>query len=395
VIATGLIACSAPASKSPQTTATVATTPVPTSTTSTAADSPSTTTSVCTEAAAVATWPLARRAAQLVVIPALNGQLRQLGSPISAGVGGVVLLGSSTPTDLAAQVSMANRLAPTPLMVMADEEGGGVQRLAGLVESLPWARQMAATWTPAQVQAAAARIAGQMAALGVTVDLAPVLDVDGGDGPNARNPDGLRSFSADPATVVRYGSAFVDGLLQGGVTPVVKHFPGLGGATANTDYGPADTRPVADLRATGLVPFRAAVAAGAPAVMISNAAVPGLTTLPASISPAAVQTLLRSELGFHGLVLTDSLSAGSVTAAGYGIVRAAVAAVEAGADMVLFGSTLTPAEAVLLSPENVAASTSQIISAISQAVISGELPSSRIDQAVLDVLNAKRVHLCK
>jgi beta-N-acetylhexosaminidase len=395
VIATGLIACSAPASKSPQTTATVPTTPVPTSTTSTAADSPSTTTSVCTEAAAVATWPLARRAAQLVVIPALNGQLRQLGSPISAGVGGVVLLGSSTPTDLAAQVSMANRLAPTPLMVMADEEGGGVQRLAGLVESLPWARQMAATWTPAQVQAAAARIAGQMAALGVTVDLAPVLDVDGGDGPNARNPDGLRSFSADPATVVRYGSAFVDGLLQGGVTPVVKHFPGLGGATANTDYGPADTRPVSELRATGLVPFQAAVAAGAPAVMISNAAVPGLTTLPASISPAAVQTLLRSELGFHGLVLTDSLSAGSVTAAGYGIVRAAVAAVEAGADMVLFGSTLTPAEAVLLSPENVAASTSQIISAISQAVISGELPSSRIDQAVLDVLNAKRVHLCK
>jgi beta-N-acetylhexosaminidase len=122
--------------------------------------------------------------------------------------------------------------------------------------------------------------------------------------------------------------------------------------------------------------------------------VPGLTTLPASLSPAAVQTLLRDELGFHGLVLTDSLSAGAVTAAGYGLAGAAVAAVEAGADMVLFGSTLTPAETLLLSPENVTASTNQIISAISSAVVSGELPSSRIDQAVLDVLNAKHVHLC-
>jgi len=394
VIAAGLIACSAPAPKSPPATATVPATPITASTTSTAAESPSTTTSVCTEAGAVARWPLARRAAQLVVIPALDGQLRQLGSAISVGVGGVLLLGSSTPTDLAAQVGAANRLAPTPLMVMADEEGGGVQRLAGLVDSLPWARQMAATWTPAQVQAAAARTARQMRAVGVTVDLAPVLDVDGGDGPNSRNPDGLRSFSADPTSVVRYGTAFVDGLLQGGVTPVVKHFPGLGGATANTDYGPADTRPLSELQAAGLVPFRAAVAAGAPAVMISNAAVPGLTTLPASISPAAVQTLLRDDLGFHGLVLTDSLSAGSVSAAGYGLVRAAVAAVEAGADMVLFGSTLTPAETLLLSPDNVTASTTQIIGAISQAVLNGELPSSRIDQAVLDVLNAKHVHLC-
>jgi beta-N-acetylhexosaminidase len=128
--------------------------------------------------------------------------------------------------------------------------------------------------------------------------------------------------------------------------------------------------------------------------MIANAAVPGLTTLPASLSPAAVQTLLRDQLGFHGLVLTDSLSAGAVSAAGYGLARAAVAAVEAGADMLLFGSTLTPAETLLLSPENVTASTNQIISAISSAVVSGELPSSRIDQAVLDVLNAKHVHLC-
>jgi len=293
----------------------------------------------------------------LVVIPALNGQLGSLGSPIGAGVGGVLLLGSATPTDLAAQIAAANRRAGVPLLVMADEEGGGVQRLAGLVDSLPWARQMAATMSAAQVQAAAAGVARQMRSLGVTMDLAPVLDVDGGSGPSARDADGQRSFSPDPATAARYGVAFVDGLRQGGVIPVVKHFPGLGGATANTDYGPADTPALSSLRVGGLLPFEAAIADEAPAVMVANAIVPGLTTAPASISPAAIQTLLRDQLGFRGLVLTDSLSAGALVAAGYGVTAAAVAAVEAGADMVLFGSTLTPAQTLLLSPAEVSAST--------------------------------------
>jgi beta-N-acetylhexosaminidase len=348
----------------------------------------------CSEAGLIEQWPLARRAAQLVVIPALNGQIRALGSPVGAGAGGVLLIGSATPADLAAQIAAANQLAATPLLVMVDEEGGGVQRLAGLVDSLPWARQMAAGMTAAQVQAAAARVAGQMRSLGVTMDLAPVLDVDGGSGPSATNPDGLRSFSADPTTAARYGVAFLDGLRQGGVTAVVKHFPGLGGSTANTDYGPADTQPFSVLRTTGLPPFESAIGDGAPAVMIANAIVPGLTTVPASISPAVIQTLLRGQLGFHGLVLTDSLSAGALVAAGYGTTAAAVAAVEAGADMVLFGSTLTPAQTELLSPAGVSASTTQIVNAIVAAVESGALPTSRLDQAVLDVLSVKHVRLC-
>jgi len=313
---------------------------------------------------------------------------------VGRGVGGVLILGSQTPADLAAQVAAAQRAAPTRLFVMADEEGGGVQRLAALVGSLPWPRQMAATMSVAAVQAAAERTAQRMAALGVNVDLAPVLDVDGGAGPNARDPDGLRSFSSDPAVVARYGTAFMEGLLQGSVMPVAKHFPGLGGATGNTDYGPAETQPLTALRTTGLPPFEAAIGHGAPAVMVSNATVPGLTEQPASLSSAVIQGLLHTQLGFHGLVVTDSLSANAITTAGYTTAGAAAAAVEAGADMVLFGSTLTPAETALLSPANVSASAVQMINAIIAAVQSGVLAVDRVDQAVLDILMAKGISAC-
>jgi len=317
-----------------------------------------------------------------------------LGGTLASGPGGVLFLGTSPPTDLAQQVNAANRLVSTPLLVMADEEGGAVQRLAGAVGNIPSARQMAATMTLAQVQTTAAQTAQRMRAVGVNMNLAPVLDVDGGNGPNSRDADGSRSFSADPATAARYGVAFLEGLRQGGVVAVVKHFPGLGGATANTDYGPANTPPLSGRDSQAMLPFRLAVQAGVPAVMVANATVPGLTTGPASLSAAAIQTLLRGQLGFHGLVLTDSLSAAAITAAGYDLAKASVAAVSAGTDMVLFGSTLTPAQTLLLSPANVKVSADQIVTALVSAVKAGTLPVDRLNEAVLHVLGAKGVHLC-
>jgi len=244
--------------------------------------------------------------------------------------------------------------------------------------------------TPAEVEAAATGVGRAMKALGVNVDLAPVLDVDGGVGPNARDPDGLRSFSADPARVAAYGVAFMDGLLAAGVTPVVKHFPGLGGSTANTDDGPAATQPWATLGSTGLQPFRTAVAGGAPAVMVANATVPGLSALPASLSHAVIETALRLDLGFHGLVMTDSLSTVAISAAGYTLPAAAVASIAAGADMVLFGSTVAPVP----SAADVVATAGGITAALVGAVATGVLPEPRLDQAVLDVLAAKHVRLC-
>lgn len=352
--------------------------------------------SECTNVAVVAGWSLSRRAAQLIVAPDDGLGLQDLESVVSTGVGGVLLLGSSTPPDLARQIRTAALVAPHHLapMVMADEEGGGVQRLVDLVGPLPWARVMAATMTPDEVETAATEVGRRMRDLGVGMDLAPVLDIDGGHGPDSSDPDGLRSFSPVPAKAARYGIAFLQGLAQAGVVPVVKHFPGLGGASENTDEGPASTPALSELEDHGLLPFQAAIAAGAPAVMVANASVPGLATGPASLSPAVVTGLLGGRLGFHGLVLTDSLSAGAISAAGYDLPRAAVAAVGAGGDLVLFGSTLTPAQTALLSSTNVVASTTEMVAALVGAVESGALSTVRLDHAVVQVLAAKGVHLC-
>lgn len=349
----------------------------------------------CTNAGKVARWSLNRRAAQLVVVPSLGFSVSALKPLAAEGVGGVLPLGNSVPSDLGARVATLNRSAsPVKLFVMADEEGGGVQRLLGLVASFPWARQMAETMTPNQVRTLAGRVGRQMLAAGVKADLAPVLDVDGGVGPNSRDADGYRSFSASARTVSKYGVAFLRGLRQAGVLPVVKHFPGLGESSGNTDYGPVDTLPYSVLKHQGLTTFMAAFAAGAPAVMISNATVPGLTKGPASIAPAAIRVLLRHDLGFHGLVLTDSLSAGAISSAGFNVPAAAAKAVEAGADMVLFGSTLTRAQTRLLSPVNVRKSTTAIVNALVGAVHSHALPTARLNNAVLDVLKAKHANLC-
>ena len=131
------------------------------------------------------------------------------------------------------------------------------------------------TWNCEGGDRLALRVGRRMRAAGVTMDLAPVLDLDGGPGPNARDPDGTRSFSPIEKTASAAGLAFAAGLQAAGVVPVVKHFPGLGGATGNTDLMAAAMLPWSSLQRNGLLPFAAAVRAGVPAVMVANASVPG------------------------------------------------------------------------------------------------------------------------
>jgi len=204
-----------------------------------------------------------------------------------------------------------------------------------------------------------------MKANGITMDLAPVLDLDDRPGPSDTNPDGTRSFSKREAVAEAAGISFAQGLLDAGVVPVVKHFPGLGGATGNTDTMAASTLPWSTLQKDGLLPFAAAIKAGVPAVMVANARVPGLTNLPASLAPEVITTVLRGQLGFKGLVVTDSLSATAVSAAGYSVPQAAAASLAAGADLILFTSN------------SVATTTDQIVRTIVAAVGSGKLPRSR------------------
>lgn len=365
----------APASASPRTASPAASRP--------ASASPSR--PACTPAAALSGWSIRRRAAQLVIVPADEGNAAAARPLAAAGAGGVILFGSSAPAALPEDLAAVRRAAPGGIspLIMTDEEGGAIQRMANVAGYLPWPRTMAQTMSVAQVRALAVAMARRMRAAGVTMDLAPVLDLSSGPGPDQAHPDGQRSFSVRPATASAYGIAFARGLEQGGVIPVVKHFPGMGQASYNTDYGPAALPSLPVLESGALVPFRAAVAARLPAVMVTNASVPGLTHhLPASLSAAAISGLLRGRLGFHGLVLTDSLSVPAVQDAGYSVPQAAARAIAAGADMVMSDTA------------NPQATLQQIVSAIAAAVASGKLAASRLDSAVAHVLAVKHVSLC-
>ena len=340
----------------------------------------------CTQSRALGGWSTRRLAAQTVVVPVQETDVGVAAPGVAAGAGGIILFGSAAPANLGSAVAQLDRGAQGHIapLVMTDEEGGAVQRMANLVGSIPSARDMAATMTPRQIEQLALQAGRRMKAAGVNMDLAPVLDLDGGDGPSATDPDGTRSFSLDQKVATADGLAFAAGLARAGVVPVVKHFPGLGQATANTDVQPASTLPWSQLQSAGLLPFRAAVRARAPAIMISNASVPGLTSLPASISPTVITRVLRQQLGFSGLVLTDSLSAGALSSPGYSVATASVAALEAGADMVLYGADPGSAVPVM----------TQVVQAIRAAVSAGKLSRSRLRDAVAHILAVKHVNLC-
>lgn len=378
-----LVACtSSPASRAVTSTSA----PVPVST------APLTTSSSaahCSTLQVLSKWPLPEVASQTLAVPVEESDVGAIAAAVRFGVGGVVLFGAEAPTDLSSQLAAlrSETLHHLGLLVMTDEEGGGIQRMANLVGNMPWPRQMAERMTTGQIYALTRQVARKMLANGVNVDLAPVLDVDGRNvSPSASDPDGYRSFGGSTSVATRDGLAYLEGMMAGGVVPVVKHFPGLGGASGNTDDGPATTLPWSRLKKVALPPFETAIAHGVPAVMTSNAVVPGLTTVPVSISQVATTTVLRRQMGFRGLVITDSLSAGALSDIGYSVRKAAVAALRAGADVVLYGLSSSSAADV---SEAVA-----IRKAIVVAVRTGGLRRSLLDEEAAEVLATKHVKLC-
>jgi beta-N-acetylhexosaminidase len=336
---------------------------------------------VCLSPAQVASLATRRLARLVIVDPVDEGDVGSLSDEVASGIGGIILLGSDATPALRDELRQLLALAPVGRVpfVMVDEEGGAVQRLASAVGAIPSARTMGQTMRPSAIEALAKRVGASLRSLGVTMDLAPVLDLDGAPGPNSTDADGTRSFSPIGPVATADGLAFARGLLASGVLPVLKHFPGLGGATGNTDLGPAATKPYVGVATAGVQPFQAAFRAGAPAVMVANASVPGLTPRPASLSRSVITGLLRQKLGFSGLVLTDSLTVPSITEAGYSLPEAAVAALRAGADEVLFNAA--PAD---VAPDNVA-----IQDAITHAVVRHKLSRTRLIEAVRDAEAAK------
>jgi beta-N-acetylhexosaminidase len=359
-----------------------------TTTSSTTTSTTTTTTPTTDDAAAnltcaeqiVSTWSVERLANETISVSIDGPQIGAMGPAARDGYGGILLFGTTAPANFAGTVATLQRETPDhdAMLIMTDQEGGGVERLTNLVATLPWAQTMGKNLTTAQITAEGLRVGRSMNAAGINTDLAPVADVDArAVEPGEQDPDGYRSFSGVPAKAAADVVAFAKGLREAGVLAVVKHFPGLGGATGNTDYRPAATLPWSTLMTTGLVPFRSAIASGVTAVMVSNASVPGLTSLPSSISSVVI-SYLRDQLGFEGLIVTDSLSAGALSDIHLGVPLASAMALEAGADMVLAGSPPSPSASLLLA--------AQTSSEIQRAEKTGALPLSTLQSAAAQVL---------
>ncbi len=331
-----------------------------------AAPSPSPSPSpVCTPA------PVAERAAATLVvgIPGVTSADDALGQQVvDLGVGGLFLSEPNVESEaqLTALVAGLRERAGRPLLVSTDEESGRVAVTREIVGAGPSPRRLARERTPAQVREYARGVGDRLAAVGVDLDLAPLLDLD------ATAPRGIigdRSFSADPQTAAAYGLAFSAGLADAGVQPTVKHFPGQGRSTIDTHReGDVVEATVEELEATDLLPFQAAIDAGAPVVMLNHLGYSALDPdLPASLSPKAY-ALLR-EMGFQGVAMTDSVGMGAVNLR-FDFPVAAVTALTAGVDAVL---ATDGAQAV------------RMRDAIVAAVADGSLPEARLSEAAARV----------
>jgi beta-N-acetylhexosaminidase len=219
------------------------------------------------------------------------------------------------------------RAAGGVALVMVDQEGGSIRTVSGAGPAAAQPFQ----GSPAAVRRAARGAGRRLRSLGVNVNLAPVADVA-----IPGSVMGARAFAGNANAVAARTRASVRGLREGGVAATAKHFPGLGASAVNTDDGPATvTSSRATMRGRELAPFRAAVVEGVPLVMLSHALYPALDRRRiASQSPVIATGLLRGELGFDGVIVTDSLEAGAVLERS-GVATAAERSLHAGADLIL------------------------------------------------------------
>ncbi|MEU8617073.1 glycoside hydrolase family 3 N-terminal domain-containing protein [Streptomyces sp. NPDC048623] len=293
---------------------------------------------------------------------------------IGEGLSSVGLFGRNivAPEQLAALTARLRAERPD-VLVAIDEEGGDVTRLEVQQGSSFPGNYALGTVDDVELTRAVARELGRrLAECGVDLNWAPSADVNS----NADNPViGVRSFGADPDLVARHTVAYVDGLQAVGVAACTKHFPGHGDTSVDShDAMPRIDVDLATLHARELAPFRAAIAAGSKAVMSAHILLPALDPeRPATLSPRILTGLLRRELGFEGLIVTDGMEMQAI-ASTYGIERGSVLAIAAGADAICVGGGLADEDTVL-----------RLRDALLDAVRAGELPEERLADAAARV----------
>jgi beta-N-acetylhexosaminidase len=308
--------------------------------------------------------------AEAVLIPPFPGTTapRWILDALGRGLGGVTLFGVNVQGDTAKLTASLRAASGTEPVIAIDEEGGDVTRVAYAQGSpYPGNAALGAVDDVALTRQVYWAIGADLAALGFNVNLAPCADVLGTtDSPAI----GTRSFGSDTDLVARHTAAAVTGLQAAGLAACAKHFPGHGRTSTDSHHALATIEgTMQDLRQRDLPPFAAAIKAGAAAVMPSHLRVPDLTgELAASVSSAAITGLLRGELGFEGVVISDALEMKALRDA-YGIPGAGVRAVAAGTDLLCFGRDTD--EEVYLA----------VRAALVDAVRSGELAASRLEES--------------
>ena len=281
--------------------------------------------------------------------------------------------------QLNADLQTAARANGDPaLLTTIDQEGGIVARLRedkGFTE-FPGQMAVAATGDVENARRVAQALSAELLALGFNMDLTPDLDVNN----NPANPIiGTRSFGSDPARVAEFGVAFVTAMQDAGVLAIGKHFPGHGDTAIDSHVAlssvPHDR---ARLEAVEFVPFRAAMRAQVAGIMSAHITFPAIDPTPglaATLSPRVLTDLVRGEMQYDGLVMTDELTMGALATSGYPAPKAAVAALKAGADLLLFQTGY--------------AMHREAHAALVDAVRRGEIPEERLNDAVRRVLRVK------
>ncbi|WP_411091092.1 glycoside hydrolase family 3 protein [Streptomyces sp. 049-1] len=313
-----------------------------------------------------------RRLALSVLQPGFVGTeapdwvLRDIGD----GLASVVLFSRNiVSTEQVARLTAQLRSENPELIVAIDEEAGDVTRIESATgSSRPGNFALGTVDDTELTEAVAADLGRQLRTAGVSLDYAPSADVNS----NPDNPIiGVRSFGSDPDVVSRHTAAWIRGLQSSGVAACAKHFPGHGDVAVDSHHDlPAYGAGRDEIAAQALPPFRAALAAGVRAVMSGHLLVPAYDPdLPATLSRRILRDLLRAELGFDGLVVSDAIEMGAVTRR-YGIDGATVKAVAAGVDAICVGGE---------SAEE--ATTELLVKALAAAVAAGELPEERLAEA--------------
>ncbi|HKV57526.1 MAG TPA: beta-N-acetylhexosaminidase [Ktedonobacteraceae bacterium] len=283
--------------------------------------------------------------------------------------------------SLTHQLQKAAREAghPYPLLIAIDQENGIVQRLGEAATLFPGNMALGAIGSEEVASEVALATGRELKALGINMNLAPVVDVSN----NAANPViGVRSFGEDPQLVARLGAVMVKGYQEAGIISCLKHFPGHGDTAVDSHLAlPLIPHSLERLEAVELVPFRRGIAAGAESVMVAHTAFPALThddALPATLSSAIIQGLLREQMGFEGVIVSDCLEMRAISDT-FGSEPAAVMALQAGIDLVLVSHTDTRQRGSF--------------EAIREAVLTGELSAQVVQRAAERIMELKARYL--